>query len=57
MIVHGVDAKVFPGESIRLAPKRGPSKLQQEMAKTVEELATQFELMMKQFSGFQSFRT
>ena len=39
---------------IRLALKRGPSKLQQDMAKNVEELAVKFELMMKQFSGFQN---
>ena len=38
----------------RLAPKRKPTKFQQEMAKSVDDLSAQFETMTKQFAGFQT---
>jgi len=37
----------------RLAPKRGPSKFQKDMAQSVEDLSSQLGEMMKQFTGFQ----
>lgn len=37
-----------------LAPSKKPTKFQQEMAQSVEELAARFEKMAKQFDGFQS---
>jgi chaperonin cofactor prefoldin len=40
--------------SISLAPKKKPTKLQREMAQSVEELTAKFETMSKQFTGFQS---
>lgn len=37
-----------------LAPKKKQTKFQLEMSKSVEDLSTQFELMSKQFAGFQT---
>ena len=36
-----------------LAPKKKPTKLQREMAQSMEDLSTRFETMSKQFEGFQ----
>lgn len=42
------------GLSPTLAPKRKPTKFQQEMMKSVEDLSAQLEMMSKQFARFQN---
>jgi tRNA 2-selenouridine synthase SelU len=37
---------------IGLAPKKKPTKLQREMAQSMEDLSMRFEIMSKQFEGF-----